>query len=117
MMQPPIKALCGLACLLAAFAGASCATPSQSTNPARTPQSRLSAQGTASGARDFSPENWSLSIKRKERLQVYIAETPDWYEVIEQEMPRSQKDFNTLAEAIAYANRQYADWPLVSLDQ
>ncbi|HEY9899246.1 MAG TPA: hypothetical protein V6D00_08705 [Pantanalinema sp.] len=114
MTQPTLRAL---ACLLVAVAGASCATPAQSTNPARTSQSRLSAQGTTSGVHDFSPDNWSLSVKRKDRLQVYIAETPDWYEVVEQELPRSQKDFNTLKEAIAYANRQYADWPLISLDQ
>lgn len=116
-MTQPRFTLCGLACLLVALAGASCATPVESTNPARMPSSRLSAQGATNGARDFSPDNWGLSVKRKERVQVYIAATPDWYEVVEQEMPRSEKVFSSLAEAIAYANRQYADWPLVSLDQ
>jgi hypothetical protein len=114
-MTQPI--LSGFICLLLAVATASCATPAEGTNPARPSTSSLSAQGTTSQARDFSPDNWGLSVKRKERLQVYIVETPDWYEVVEQEVPRSEKVFSTLSEAIAYANRQYADWPLISLDQ
>ncbi|MBO9541529.1 hypothetical protein J7643_13150 [bacterium] len=110
--------LSALAFVLVAIAGSSCATPTESTTLARsTPQSRLIAQGKASAERDFSADNWSLSVKRKDRLQVYIAETPDWYQVVEQELPRSQRDFNTLKEAMAYANRQYADWPLISLDR
>ncbi|MNY26809.1 hypothetical protein D3C86_1606780 [compost metagenome] len=114
MTQPTLKAF---ACLLIAVAGASCATPADSASPQRATASRLGAKATALGERDFSPGNWSMSVKRKDRLQVYIAETPDWYEVVEQELPRARRDFNTLAEAIAYANRQYGDWPLVSLDQ
>lgn len=64
----------------------------------------------------FNDQNWSNSVKQEGRVQVYIAQTPDFYEVVEQELPRSQKSFNSVGEAIAYANHAYPDWPLVSLE-
>lgn len=66
--------------------------------------------------RGFSRTNWSYSVKQKGRVQVYIVQTPDWFEIVEQELPRYQKDFNQLDEAIAFANERYADWQLVSLE-
>lgn len=66
--------------------------------------------------RAFSRQNWSYSVKQKDRVQVYIAQTPDWFTVVEQELPSHQRDFNTLEEAIAYANGRYPDWSLVSLE-
>lgn len=71
---------------------------------------------TVSTAAQFSLENWSTSLKQQGRVQVYIVATPDFYEVVEQELPRHQRDFNSLKEAIACANRLYADWPLVSME-
>ncbi|HEY9855873.1 MAG TPA: hypothetical protein V6D05_09070, partial [Stenomitos sp.] len=72
--------------------------------------------GSTSPDRSFSKTNWSYSVKQKGRVQVYIVQTPDWYEVVEQELPRFQKDFNQVDEAIAFANERYADWDLVSLE-
>lgn len=66
--------------------------------------------------RSFSKTNWSYSVKQKGRVQVYIVQTPDWFEVVEQELPRFQKDFNQIEEAVAFANERYADWSLVSLE-
>lgn len=81
--------------------------------PARMAAPRSKATATD---RKFSKANWSYSVKQQERVQVYIVQTPDWFEVVEQELPRHQKDFNRLEEAIAYANERYADWALVSLE-
>lgn len=77
---------------------------------------RMAAPRSKATDRKFSKANWSYSIKQQERVQVYIVQTPDWFEVVEQELPRHQKDFNRLEEAIAYANERYADWALVSLE-
>ncbi len=68
------------------------------------------------GDRAFSKSNWSYSVKQKDRIQVYIAQTPDWFTVVEQELPRHQRDFNRLEEALAYANERYPHWSLVSLE-
>lgn len=73
-----------------------------------------SRPGTASDG--FSKGNWSYSVKQKGRVTVYIVQTPDWFEVVEQELPSLQRDFNRIEEAIAFANERYADWPLVSLE-
>jgi len=81
--------------------------------PARLAMPKAGATGTD---RSFSKTNWSYSVKQKGRVQVYIVQTPDWYEVVEQELPRFQKDFNQVDEAIAFANERYADWNLVSLE-
>lgn len=78
---------------------------------------RLAAKARATtDDRSFSKTNWSYSVKQKGRVQVYIVQTPDWFEIVEQELPRYQKDFNQLEEAIAFANDRYADWELVSLE-
>lgn len=79
---------------------------------------RMAAPRTKPAASDrgFSKANWSYSVKQQGRVQVYIVQTPDWFEVVEQELPRQQRDFNRLEEAIAFANERYADWSLVSLE-
>lgn len=71
---------------------------------------------SAQQGRGFSRTNWSYSVKQQGRVQAYIVQTPDWFELVEQELPRYQKDFNQLEEAIAFANERYADWDLVSLE-
>lgn len=71
---------------------------------------------SSSQAYRLTRENWSSSLKQKGQVQVYIVQTPDFYEVVEQELPRARRDFNTLNEAIACANRLYGDWPIVSME-
>lgn len=81
--------------------------------PARVATPKTKPTATDKG---FSKGNWSYSVKQKDRIQVYIVQTPDWFEVVEQELPRHRKDFNRIEEAIAYANERYPDWSLVSLE-
>lgn len=72
---------------------------------------------TASGEPQLlTRDNWASSLKQKGQVQVYIVQTPDFFEVVEQELPRARRDFNSLNEAIACANRLYGDWPIVSME-
>jgi hypothetical protein len=75
------------------------------------------AVAAASGSTDLTDANWSWTVKQKGRVQAYVVQTPDFYEVVEQELPRHQQTFNSLPEALAFANQHYASWPLVSLEQ
>lgn len=77
---------------------------------------RMARRTPTTRERSFSRTNWSYSVKQQGRVQVYIVQTPDWFEVVEQELPRHQQVFNRVEEAIAYANERYADWSLVSLE-
>lgn len=73
----------------------------------------------ASGSPDpkaLTDQNWSWTVKQRGRVQAYVVQTPDFFEVIEQELPRHQQDFDTLPAALAYANQRYPDWPIVSIE-
>ena len=65
---------------------------------------------------NFTKGNWSSCVKQQGNIQVYVTQTPDFYEVVEQEIPRNRQDFNDLDDAIAYANQHYAAWPVIPLE-
>lgn len=75
------------------------------------------ARATASQpALGFTRDNWSSSVRQQGRVQVYIAQTPDFFEVIEQELPRTVRSHPTLEGAIADANQRFKGWSLISLE-
>lgn len=56
-------------------------------------------------------------MKQKDRVQLYLAEPPDFYDVIEQELPRFRERFASLKEAIQSSNQKYATWQRTSLEE
>lgn len=77
---------------------------------------RLSGATSSQPAASLTRDNWSWSVRQKGRVQVFVTQTPDFFAVIEQELPRGIRNFGTLDEAIADANHRYSDWPVISLE-
>ena len=67
-------------------------------------------------ARDLTPENWATSLKQHGSVQAYVVQTPDSFEVIEQETPRFRRGFATLEQALKLVNERYGTWERVDLE-